>query len=226
MQTILVVDDDRDIVDLVKYNLQKEGFSVLTARNGSAAIEQAAHLPDLIILDVMMPELNGWEVMKKLKAAPRTADIPIVFLTAKSSEVDEVLGLELGADDYLLKPISIPKLLARVRAVFRKRTSAEKVRDNLSVGAVEILPDQHLILIDGREVFFPRKEFEVLLYLAEREGKAVSRETLLNAIWGSDARVVDRTVDVHIAKIRDKLGVHSDYVETIKGVGYRLRPPA
>jgi len=226
MQTILVVDDDRDIVDLLKYNLQKEGFSVLTARNGTAALEQASQLPDLILLDVMMPELNGWEVMKRLKGAPRTSTIPIIFLTAKSSEVDEVLGLELGADDYLLKPISIPKLLARVRAVFRKRSTAEKVRDNLSVGGVEILPEQHLILIDGREVFFPRKEFEVLLYLAEREGKAVTRETLLNAIWGSDTHVVDRTVDVHIAKIRDKLGVHADYVETIKGVGYRLRPPS
>ena len=116
MQTVLVADDDRDIVDLVRYNLQKEGFAVLTAGNGTAAVEQASQLPDLIILDVMMPGLNGWEVMKKLKAAPRTANIPIVFLTAKSSEVDEVLGLELGADDYLLKPISIPKLLARVRA--------------------------------------------------------------------------------------------------------------
>jgi len=135
-----------------------------------------------------------------------------------------VLGLELGADDYLLKPISIPKLLARVRAVFRKRAAAGNVRENISVGAVEILPEQHLVRIDGKEVFFPRKEFEVLLYLAEREGRAVNRETLLDAVWGSDARVVDRTVDVHIAKIRDKLGTHSGYVETIKGVGYRLRP--
>jgi len=226
MQTILVVDDDKDIVDLVRYNLRKEGFTVLTARNGVDALEQASQRPDLIILDVMMPEMNGWEVVKKLKAGPRTSTIPVIFLTAKSSEVDEVLGLELGADDYLVKPISIPKLLARVRAVFRKRTSAGAVRENIAVGVVEILPEQHLVTIGGREVFFPRKEFEVLLYLAEREGKAVSRETLLDAIWGSDAHVVDRTVDVHIAKIRDKLGTHSDYVETIKGIGYRLRPPA
>ncbi len=226
MQTILVVDDDKDIVDLVRYNLRKEGFTVLTARNGVDALELASQRPDLIILDVMMPEMNGWEVVKKLKAGARTSTIPVVFLTAKSSEVDEVLGLELGAEDYLVKPISIPKLLARVRAVFRKRTSAGTVRENIAVGAVEILPEQHLVMIGGREVFFPRKEFEVLLYLAEREGKAVSRETLLDAIWGSDAHVVDRTVDVHIAKIRDKLGAHSDYVETIKGVGYRLRPPA
>jgi two-component system alkaline phosphatase synthesis response regulator PhoP len=224
MRTILVVDDDRDIVDLVKYNLQKEGFTVITARNGSAALEQAAMMPDLIILDVMMPELNGWEVVKKLKAAPRTASIPIVFLTAKGSEVDEVLGLELGADDYLVKPISIPKLLARVRTIFRKRDPGRADRNHVVVGAIEILPDQHLIRVDGREVFFPKKEFEVLLFLAERVGRAVGRESLLNSVWGSDTLVVDRTVDVHIAKIRDKLGKHAEYLETIKGVGYRLRP--
>ena len=224
MQTILVVDDDKDIVDLVKYNLQKEGFNVLTARNGTAALEQASQLPDLVILDVMMPEVNGWEVVKRLKANVKTASIPVVFLTAKASEVDEVLGLELGADDYLVKPISMPKLLARVRAIFRKRDPAQADRDHIIVGAVEILPGEHLIRIDGKETFFPKKEFEVLLYLAEREGRAVSREMLLNAVWGSDTHVVDRTVDVHVAKIRDKLGVHSGYVETIKGVGYRLRP--
>lgn len=226
MLTILIVDDDKDIVDLLKYNLVKEGYAVLTARDGVSALEQAAQRPDLIILDVMMPGLNGWEVIKKLKAHPTTASIPTVFLTAKSSEVDEVVGLELGADDFLLKPISIPKLLARVRAIFRKRAGASLIRDNISVGAVEILTEQHLVLIDGEEVFFPRKEFEVLLYLAHREGKAVNRETLLDAIWGTDAHVGDRTVDVHIAKIREKLGKHSDYVETIKGVGYRFRPLA
>ncbi|HLF14697.1 MAG TPA: response regulator transcription factor [Bacteroidota bacterium] len=223
MQTILVVDDDRDIVDLVKYNLRKEGYNVLIARNGAAALEQANQMPDLVILDVMMPEVNGWEVVKRLKSGVKTSAIPIIFLTAKGSEVDEVLGLELGADDYLVKPISIPKLLARVRSIFRKRDPGRAEREHIVVGAIEILPDQHLIRIDGREIFFPKKEFDVLLYLAEREGRAVSRETLLNAVWGSDTLVVDRTVDVHIAKIRDKLGKHAGYVETIKGVGYRLR---
>jgi len=224
MHTILVADDDRDIVDLLKYNLRKEGFAVLTAVNGAEAISRVEQKPDLIILDVMMPGMNGWEVVKKLKGNVKTASIPVIFLTARSSEVDEVLGLELGADDYLVKPISIPKLLARVRSVFRKRAGDQGGREGIVVGGVEILPDQHLVRIDGEEVFFPKKEFEVLLYLAEREGKAVSRESLLTAVWGSDTHVVDRTVDVHVAKIRDKLGTHSGYIETIKGVGYRLRP--
>lgn len=224
MHTILVADDDRDIVDILKYNLRKEGFDVLTAADGTGAVALASKKPDLVILDVMMPGMNGWEVVKHLKADRKTAAIPVIFLTAKSSEVDEVVGLELGADDYLLKPISIPKLIARVRSVLRKRDAGTGTRQVITAGVVEILPDGHIVRIDGREVFFPKKEFEVLLYLAEREGKAVSRESLLVAVWGSDTRVVDRTVDVHVAKIRDKLGPFAAYIETIKGVGYRFRP--
>lgn len=224
MRTILVADDDRDIVELLKYNLEKDGFSVLTARTGAEALDRAGQMPDLIILDVMMPEPNGWEVVRRLRSAVKTASIPVIFLTAKSSEVDEVLGLELGADDYLVKPISIPKLLARVRSVLRKRDPDSAVKERVVVGSVEILTDEHIVRIDGLETFFPKKEFDVLRYLAEREGRAVSRETLLNAVWGSDTQVVDRTVDVHVAKIRDKLGKLSGYIETIKGVGYRLRP--
>ena len=224
MPTVLVVDDDKDIVDLVRYNLRKEGYKVLTASDGNSALDQAAAMPDLIILDVMMPGLNGWEVVRRLRAATKTSAIPVMFLTARGSEVDEVLGLELGADDYLVKPISIPKLLARVRSVFRKRDVSRPGRDAVVVGAIEVRPEQHLVTIDGVEVFFPKKEFDVLLYLAERVGRAVSRESLLAAVWGSDTLVVDRTVDVHIAKIRDKLGKHADSLETIKGVGYRLRP--
>ena len=140
MHTILVVDDDKDIVDLVKYNLRKEGFNVLTARDGAGALELANQKPDLVILDVMMPGVNGWEVVKKLKASPKTSPIPIVFLTAKASEVDEILGLELGAADYIVKPISIPKLLARVRAVFRKTDRGQSASESIVVGSVEILP--------------------------------------------------------------------------------------
>ena len=229
MKTILVVDDEKDIVELVKYNLQKEGFAVLTARNGKQALEQAQQQPHLILLDVMMPEYDGWEVLKRLKKERKTANIPIVFLTAKGSEVDEVLGLELGANDYIVKPISIPKLIARIKLALRQ--SELKVTDKnqaqrITLGAIEIVPSQHVVRVNKQEVFFPKKEFEVLWYLASHSEEFVSRETLLNAIWGSEVHVVDRTVDVHIRKIREKLGRYADYIETIKGVGYRMRDNA
>lgn len=224
-KTILVVDDERDIVDLLKYNLQKEGYRVLTASDGKKALERAQERPDLILLDVMMPEYDGWEVFKRLKKEKSTANIPAIFLTAKGSEIDEVVGLELGADDYIVKPISLPKLIARIKAVFRKReqpepATAETVRH---IGVLEIIPDKHLVRVNKKEIFFPRKEFQILLYLASHVGSVVNRETLLNAIWGSDVYVVDRTVDVHIRKIREKLGRYADYIETIKGVGYRMK---
>lgn len=223
MKTILVVDDERDIVDLVKYNLQKEGYAVLTARNGKEALDRAQQHPDVILLDIMMPEHDGIEVLKRLKKNEKTGHIPVIFLTAKGTDIDEVLGLELGADDYIVKPISIPKLIARVKNVLRKHEEPKTAVSSVRVGAIEILPTQHIIRVSGKEIFFPKKEFEVLLFLAKRAGDVVDRETLLSIVWGSDVHVVDRTVDVHIRKIREKLGKHADMIETIKGVGYRLR---
>src|SRR5712692_10475381 len=223
---ILVVDDEKDIVDVLRYNLQKEGYRVLTAVNGQEALERANQRPDLILLDVMMPEYDGWEVFKRLKKQETTAHIPVIFLTAKGSEIDEVVGLELGADDYIVKPISIPKLIARIKAAIRKRDQIDLPGDKTvskKIGVIEILPEQHIIRINNKEVFFPKKEFQLLHYLAAHAGNVVNREALLNAVWGSDVYVVDRTVDVHIRKIREKLGKYADYVETIKGVGYRLR---
>ncbi|MBI1806605.1 MAG: response regulator transcription factor [Ignavibacteria bacterium] len=226
-KTILVVDDERDIVDLVKYNLVKEGYVVLTARTGKQALEQAQHHPQLILLDIMMPEYDGLEVLKRLKQNERTSHIPVIFLTAKGSDVDEVLGLELGANDYIVKPISIPKLLARVKSTLRKHVESSRTPAlPLTIGAIEILPSQHIVRVHGKETFFPKKEFDVLLYLAKHSDQVVNRESLLNAVWGSDVLVVDRTVDVHVRKIREKLGRYAGYIETIKGVGYRLREPA
>ena len=224
-KTILIVDDESDIRELLKYNLQKDGFSVSTARNGTEAIVKADQKPDLIILDVMMPELDGWDVARQLKKKNSTSAIPIIFLTAKSTEADEVLGLELGAYDYIIKPISIPKLLARVRNVFRQREGKISTENIIHVGAIEIALAQHTVHVNKKEIFFPKKEFEVLLYLAKHADNVVTRETLLSKVWGSDVQVVDRTVDVHIRKIREKLGEFSDYIETIKGVGYRMREP-
>ncbi len=228
-QTLLIADDERDIIDFLRYNLEKEGFDILTARNGKEALDQAKQDPDLILLDVMMPEMNGHDVVRSLKADPVTASIPVIFLTARTSELDEVIGLELGADDYVTKPISIPKLIARIKSTLRKRTDKAKdavpADEILSHGRIEINRAHHRVSVEGRDVFFPKKEFEVLAYLVRHAGKVVSREALLAAIWGADVFVVDRTIDVHIRKIREKLGVCAAYIDTIKGVGYRMNEP-
>lgn len=223
---VLVVDDERDIVDLIRYNLSKEGLDVLVAYNGEEALEKADSIPDLIMLDLMMPVLDGFETCKRLKADPAKSRIPIVFLTARSSEIDEVLGLELGADDYIQKPISPRKLVARVKAVLRR---AEHAPDEsvevpvIKVGRLEINRTNYTVRIGKKEVFLPRKEFEILALLAANRGKVFSREMLLNSIWGSDVVVVDRTVDVHIRKIREKLGEEASLIETLKGVGYKFK---
>jgi two-component system, OmpR family, alkaline phosphatase synthesis response regulator PhoP len=175
----------------------------------------------------MMPVMDGFETCKRLKADPETASIPVIFLTAKSGEVDEILGLELGADDYIQKPISPGKLVARVKAVFRRADSGPElssVPDGIiKHGPLEINRSMYTVKIAKREVFFPKKEFEILALLASSPGRVFTREALLNAIWGSHVVVVDRTVDVHVRKIREKLGDDSHLIETIKGVGYRFR---
>ncbi len=225
-KSVLVVDDERDIVDLLRYNLAREGYEVLTAGNGGEALEKAASKPDLILLDVMMPVLDGVETCKRLKSDPATASIPVVFLTARSGEADEILGLELGADDYIQKPISPRRLVARVKALFRRLESSGDAGAEESViraGSLEINRSTYTVRLGRREIFFPRKEFEVLALLAGNRGKVFTREKLLNAIWGTDVVVVDRTVDVHIRKIREKLGEDAGAIETIKGVGYRFR---
>lgn len=226
-QKILIADDERDIIDFLKYNLEKEGFDVLTAKNGIEAVAQAKKNPSLILLDVMMPEMDGLEVVRTLKKNSATAKIPVIFLTARGSEVDEVVGLELGADDYIIKPVSIPKLMARIKLTLRKKSSAKDENgtdsDILKHGIIEINRSHYKVYVSKKEIFFPKKEFEVLTFLVRNAGKVVTRETLLSQIWGSDVYVIDRTVDVHIRKIREKLGNNADYIDTIKGVGYRLK---
>ena len=224
-QQILVADDEQDVLDFLKYNLEKEGYSVQTASNGANALAKALRGPQLILLDVMMPEMNGHEVLRALKKNPATESIPVMFLTAKSSELDEVLGLELGANDYVVKPISIPKLIARIKNLLRKQPAGTAAtvteRNRLTVGSVTIVVDERQVLIDGASVQFPKKEFDVLHFFFQNPGKVISRETLLHQVW--DVYVVDRTVDVHVRKIREKLGEYAEYIETLKGVGYRLR---
>jgi two-component system, OmpR family, alkaline phosphatase synthesis response regulator PhoP len=225
---ILVVDDEKDIVDILKYNLEKENeLEVIIASNGKEALEKAAtEKPSLIILDIMMPELNGFDVCKKLKSDVITSQIPVIFLTAKENEIDEIIGLELGADDYIQKPISPRKVLARVKSVIRRTYSEPnktiKTDGYIKFNNLEVDTIAHCVKIDDKEIFFPKKEFQLLHFLLSNRGKVLSREVLLNQIWGENIYVVDRTIDVHVAKVREKLGEYADYIETIKGLGYRF----
>lgn len=222
---ILLADDEKDIVEFLKYNLQHQGFDVIAAFDGMEAIKLLSEKPDLIILDIMMPQLNGYDVCSKIRSLPEFKNTPIIFLTAKSSEVDEIRGLELGANDYIQKPISPKKLVARVKANLRKdlKKSEEKVLpEQINIGPLKIDRNKYLVEINGVEKVFPRKEFELLYYLANNPNKVLDRETLLRDVWGLDVYVVDRTIDVHIRKIREKLGKYSEIIETVKGVGYKF----
>lgn len=226
---VLVVDDEQDIVDLISYNLGKEGYKVFTASNGTQAVEIAAALhPDLVILDVMMPGMDGFDVCRTLRGNASTQSVAIMFLTAKSGEIDQILGLELGADDYIQKPISPRVLTARVKTILRRggetiRTETVVAPEVLQIGALEINRQNYTIRVDRKEIFFPKKEFELLAFLATNTGKVFTRESLLRRIWGESVYVIDRTVDVHISKIREKIAPYSNWIETVKGVGYRFR---
>lgn len=221
-QTILVVDDEHDLLDLIEYNLQKEGFNVLRADNGHDGIEMAKeYKPTLVLLDIMMPQMDGIEVCGHMRKDDELKHIPIIFLTARSDEKTEVEGLNKGADDFITKPISTTKLISRIKAVLRRFDKNEEKVQKLKVHDLEIDKDRYLVLKDGEEFQLPRKEFELLYYLASKRGKVRDRQTLLNKVWGDNIYVVDRTVDVHVRKIREKLGDH--YIETVKGVGYRFK---
>ncbi|REL39160.1 DNA-binding response regulator [Rhodohalobacter sp. SW132] len=220
--TILVVDDEQDLLDLIEYNLKKEGFRVLKAENGLEALNTAREQnPDLLLLDIMMPKMDGLEVCEKMRSDAELRHIPIIFLTARGDEKTEVEGLDLGADDYVTKPISTTKLISRIRAVLRRFSETEEEVNRLVVHDLEIDKDRYIVSRGEEEFQLPRKEFELLYYLAGRKGKVRDRQTLLNKVWGDNIYVVDRTVDVHVRKIREKLGDH--YIETVKGVGYRFK---
>ena len=225
--TILLVDDEEDLLDLLKYALERAGYAAITAQDGVQGLRQAQlHRPDLIVLDIMMPRMDGIELCNRLREDAHLRLTPILMLTAKSDEQDEILGLEAGADDYLTKPTSPSLLVSRVRALLRRTERTEAAQTTqLRVHDLLIDRDRYIVsrLEDGdeREQFrLPRKEFELLYFLAAHPGKVFSREDLLNNVWGTDVYVVDRTVDVHVRKIREKLG--SEYLETVKGVGYKL----
>lgn len=221
---ILIVDDEDDILDLVKYNIEKEGFDTLTARDGAEAVDIAAkQRPDLIILDIMMPRMDGIEASRRLREHAQLRSTPILMLTAKSEEEDHVAGLEEGGDIYLTKPISIPILISQVKALLRGSSRYETQPDVLRILDLEIDRDRYVVRKgdDDTGTRLARKEFDLLYFFASRPGKVFSRQELLDRVWGRDVYVVDRTIDVHVRKIREKIG--QDYIETIKGVGYRFR---
>ncbi len=226
MKKILLVDDEPDIVEFLKYNLEQQNFNVIVGNNGEEALQRLIEKPDLIILDIMMPKLDGFETCKRIRAKKEYENVPIVFLTARVGEIDEIKALELGASDFIQKPISPNKLIARVKSNLRK---AEKITPKmqepikLQYGPVVIDKGTYEVFIDNEKKVFPKKEFEVLYFLVNNPGKVFGRDVLLKEIWGFDVLVVDRTVDVHIRKVREKLGKHANLIETVKGVGYRLK---
>lgn len=223
---ILLVDDEIDITEFLRYNLERENFEVITAHDGAEALSKLLENPDLIILDIMMPVMNGFEVCRRIRDIDRFRNTPVIFLTAKSSETDEIKGLELGANDFIKKPVSPKRLIARVKSNLRKiELPSEQGSDTATIAAGPLLIDRnkYIVVVSGQERIFPRKEFEILFLLAKNPGRVFSREDLLKEIWGTDVLVVDRTVDVHIRKIREKLDNYYDLIETIKGVGYRFR---
>jgi two-component system alkaline phosphatase synthesis response regulator PhoP len=226
MKKILLVDDEPDIVEFLKYNLEQQNYEVIVGYNGEEALQKLLEKPDIILLDIMMPKLDGFETCKIIRGKKEFENIPIVFLTARSGEIDEIKGLELGASDFIHKPISPNKLIARVKSNLRK---AEKFVPRLpelivmKYGPIVIDKEKYEVYIDNEKKVFPKKEFEILYFLVNNPGKVFGREVLLKEIWGFDVLVVDRTVDVHIRKIREKLGKHDNLIETVKGVGYRLK---
>jgi phosphate regulon transcriptional regulator PhoB len=228
---VLVVEDEQDVAELLRYNLTKEGYDVTSAPNGADAVKIARDLlPDVILLDIMVPQLNGWEVCRRLKNDPETRAIPIIMVTGRVEEGDKVLGFELGADDYVTKPFSPRELVARIRAVVRRGKAATTDRKTrLRVGDLEIDRERFEVKMHGRSVELTRKEFELLATLVATPGRVFGREELLDLVWGREGFVEPRTVDVHLARLRAKFTaarLPAPAVETVRGVGYRLREPA
>ena len=221
-QKILVVDDEPDILELVQYNLEKEGFAVRTASNGIEAIDLASQWsPHLILLDVMMPEMDGMETCIKIRENAKLDDAVIAFLTARSEDYSQIAGFDAGADDYITKPIKPRVLLSRIKALLRRGTKGAESKPVFSGKTLTIDRDRYAVIRNGEEMNLPKKEFELLSLLVSQPGKVFTRSAILSEVWGNDVVVGDRTIDVHIRKLREKLGDH--YFKTVKGVGYKFQ---
>lgn len=219
---ILVVDDEKDIRNIITYNLEKEGMRFIEASNGDEALILLKKNPSLIILDVMMPGKDGYEICKHIRN--KGSIVPIIFLTAMDREFDEVKGLESGGDDYIRKPFSPALLIARIKSILRRIESINMKGNLIEFDGLSINTETYIAQVDGNELTLPRKEFELLAFFMNSPNTIFKRETLLSSIWEDDVYVVDRTIDVHINRIRSKLGKYKNWIETVKGVGYRLRP--
>lgn len=220
---ILIVDDEPDILDLLEYNLQNDGYQVYRTEKGEEAVEMVReYRPELVLLDIMMPEMDGVETCRQIRQLNEGKNVYVMFLTARSEEYSEVAGFDAGADDYITKPIRPRVLLSRIKAILRRGLMNDGLEDTgpLKVADLEIVRDEFLVYQNGNPINLPKKEFELLHFLASRPGKVFSREVLLKNIWGTDVYVVPRTIDVHIRKLREKLG--EQYISTVKGVGYKF----
>lgn len=218
---ILLVDDEPDILEIVGYNLSQEGYQISTATNGREAVSKAKkEIPHLIIMDVMMPEMDGMEACENIRKIPELSNVIITFLTARSEDYSQVAGFDAGADDYITKPIKPKLLVSKVKALLRRLKENEQNSETLNVGGIEINREEYKIIKEGVEIVLPRKEFELFYLLASKPGKVFKREEILDKVWGNDVIVGGRTIDVHIRKLREKIG--EDFFKTIKGVGYKF----
>jgi len=220
---ILIVDDEKDLVELLTYNLKKAGFETVSAATGRQALQSiAARVPDLVLLDVMLPELSGTEVASRIRTNPATASVPIIMLTAKSEDVDQIVGLTVGADDYITKPFSMKVVLARIEALLRRVGTVAAESRTLSLGPLSLDTGTHGATLDGALVKLTLTEFRLLAALLQASGKVLSRSTLMARAMGPGVTVTDRTIDVHMTSIRKRLGKHQSLIRTVRGVGYRL----
>jgi DNA-binding response OmpR family regulator len=224
MDKILVIEDDRDIAELMEFNLRAENFRVEVSHNGREGLQKAQKgLPDLILLDLMLPDLNGLEICKELKRGNRTKHIPIIMVTAKGAEVDRVVGFELGADDYIAKPFSTRELILRVRAILRRTQGKDQERQGeIAFGILSLDPSKYEVKVKGQITKLTALEFKLLKYLLDMKGRVATRDMLLDRVWGYDSELNTRTVDTHIKRLREKLGEAGKYIETFRGLGYRF----
>lgn len=221
LQRILLVDDDQDIIDIISYNLTKENYLVETAENGRIGVEKAKSFkPHLILLDVMMPEMDGIEACREIRDTAELTGTIIAFLTARGEDYSQIAGFDAGADDYIPKTIKPRVLVSRVKALLRRQSGGEEISPLTSLGDIIIDKEKYLVTKNNKELSLPKKEFELLALLASKPGRVFTRETILNEVWGNEVVVGDRTIDVHVRKLREKIG--ESYIKTIKGVGYKI----